>query len=68
MLKVYPSDGAPFAVAAEAGAAPNGINLPASNAYYNEIRYFTDCVLEGRFPDRVKPEELESVLDLIGQL
>ena len=68
VLKVYPSGGAPFAVEMEAGAAPNGINLPASDAYYNEIRYFTDCVLEGRFPDRVKPEELECVLDLIGQL
>ena len=68
VLKVYPSSSAPFTVAAEAGKTVNGINLPASNAYYNEIRYFTDCVLEGRFPDTVKPEELETVLDLIEQL
>lgn len=49
--------------------APQGdtgtINLPKSNAYANEIRYFTDCVLEGRFPDKVKPEELSTVIELL---
>lgn len=44
------------------------IRLPKSNAYANEIRYFTDCVLEGRFPDRVKREELETVLRILEQL
>ena len=42
--------------------------VPATNAYYNEIRYFVDCVLAGKPCDKVKPEELETVLDLIDQL
>lgn len=45
-----------------------GINLPKSNAYANEIRYFTDCVLEDRFPDRVKREELEAVIHILEKL
>ena len=46
----------------------NGINLPKTNAYYNEIRYFTDCVLAEKDCDRVKPEELKEVLRLIRKL
>ena len=42
--------------------------VPQSNAYANEIRYFTDCVLAGKPAEKVKPEELELVLDLIDQL
>lgn len=42
--------------------------VPATNAYYNEIRYFVDCVLAGKPCDKIKPEELETVLDLIDQL
>lgn len=44
------------------------IHLPKSNAYANEIRYFTDCVLEGRFSDKVKQEELETVLHILQRL
>lgn len=46
----------------------NGINLPKTNAYFNEIRYFTDCVLAGTDCDRVQPEELKEVLRLIRKL
>ncbi|MDO4739431.1 MAG: Gfo/Idh/MocA family oxidoreductase [Eubacteriales bacterium] len=52
----------------EANANENGINLPATNAYFNEIRYFADQVLAGKDCDIVKPEELETVLELIDQL
>lgn len=44
------------------------INLPKSDAYANEIRYFTDCVLEKRFPDKVKQGELETVLRILEKL
>ena len=44
------------------------INLPKSNAYADEIRYFTDCVKEDRFPDKVKPEELSTVIDILNLL
>jgi predicted dehydrogenase len=67
-LTVFHADSAPEEIAGEEGAKTNGINLPDSNAYYNEIRYFTDCVLRGEDCDKIKPEELETVLDLIAQL
>lgn len=41
------------------------INLPATFAYENEIRYFTDCVINGEKPTKVKPEELETVCELL---
>ena len=44
------------------------INLPKSDAYGNEIRYFTDCVLEKKFPEVVKAEELSAVLEILNNL
>ena len=67
-LTIYHQDGRVETCAQEEDAAENGINLPRSNAYYNEIRYFADCVLAGRDCDRVRPEELEAVLDTIEKL
>lgn len=45
-----------------------GINLPKSDAYANEIRFFTECVLEDHFPDRVKEEELRRVIEILHRL
>ncbi len=42
--------------------------VPKTNAYFEEIRYFTDCVLAGKPCEKVKPEELKTVLSLIEQL
>lgn len=67
-LTIYHQSGERETLADEADAPENGINLPSSNGYYNEIRYFVDCVLAGKPCDRVKPEELETVLDLIDSL
>ncbi len=64
-LTVYLADGSAETPEGEANSNENGINLPSTNAYFNEIRYFTDCVLAGKDCDRIKPEELECVLDLI---
>lgn len=44
------------------------INLPKSDAYANEIRYFKDCVKEDCFPDRIKPEELSTVIDILNMI
>lgn len=52
-----------------AGEGDTGsIHLPKSNAYANEIRYFTDCVLKNEFPERVKPEELCKVIEILKSL
>ncbi len=44
------------------------INLPKSDAYANEIQYFADCVRNGSFPDKVKEEELSTVLGILKKL
>lgn len=44
------------------------INLPKSDAYANEIRYFADCVLSNTFPEKVKPEELTAVIELLHKV
>lgn len=44
------------------------INLPKSDAYANEIRYFADCVKSGKDADKIKPAELETVIDILNSL
>lgn len=44
------------------------IHLPKSNAYANEIRYFTECVQNDRFPDKIRPEELKTVIGILHNL
>ena len=44
ILKVYEENGNVLESSPQTGLE-NGINLPSSDAYYNEIRYFADCVL-----------------------
>lgn len=66
-LMVYEKDGKTFQAGADEQQSGT-INLPQTDGYYNEIRYFTDCVLAGRDADIVKQEELETVLDLLTAL
>lgn len=39
-----------------------------ASCYANEIRYFTDCVIADTFPEKVKPEELKTVIDILNHL
>lgn len=64
VLKIYESDGNIIDFAAEGGVTGN-IQLPQTNAYTNELRYFADCVKSGNKPTKVKPEELKEVLKLL---
>ena len=63
-LTVYEVDGRTFTVGADGGET-GGIELPPTNAYANEIRYFADCVKAGRDADRVKEKELETVVKIL---
>ena len=65
---IYHADGQVEDLTNVAEGDTGSINLPKSNAYANEIRYFTDCVKEDRFPDKVKPEELCTVIDVLKSL
>lgn len=44
------------------------INLPKTNAYEEEIRYFVKCVQNRTFPTEVKPEELRAVIRILNNL
>ena len=67
-LMIYEASGNVIDLSKESEGDTGDINLPKSNAYANEIRYFTDCVLADRFPDKVKPEELEAVIEILNKL
>lgn len=68
-LTVYEQSGETFGLPDGDEQLDTGdINLPKSDAYFNEIRYFTDCVISGKEPDRVKCEELETVIDILKSL
>lgn len=45
-----------------------GNYIPQSDGYYNELRYFADCVKAGKKPEIMKSTELEAVLDVIAQI
>lgn len=64
-LTIYPVGGAAYDVKSGEADGEGCINLPATDAYFEEIRYFTDCVLQNKAADVVKPEELETVLDIL---
>ena len=67
-MTIYESDGAERHPVTQDGEDTGDIGLTKSNAYANEIRYFADCVKSGVFPDKVKPEELETVIDILKSL
>lgn len=68
-MKIYETDGKIWCPISNASELDTGdIGLPASDAYANEINYFTDCVINNTCPDRVKPDELETVIDILNSL
>lgn len=44
------------------------LGLPKSDAYANEIRYFTDCVIANKNPDKVTKDQLREVIGLLRSL
>lgn len=52
----------------EAEGETGDINLPKSNAYANEIRYFADCIINNTPVEKVQPEELRCVLNILNNL
>lgn len=64
---IYKNDGTAVDMSADTVGETGEINLPKSDAYANEIRYFADCVKNNTEPDKVKPCELETVIGLIDK-
>lgn len=67
-LTAYPTEGDKQVLDGAAAAASGVINLPSTNAYANEIRYFTDCVLKDAPIQKVKADELETVLQYLHKI
>lgn len=65
---VYENSGRILDLSTNSEQDTGSIQLPKSNAYANEIRYFADCVLTGRFPDKIKADELKTVIELCDRL
>ena len=65
---IYQNDGAILDLSTDAQNDTGDIDLPQTNAYAEEIRYFKECVRTGSFPDKVKPEELKQVLRILSTL
>ena len=67
-MTVYERDGKIFSPIDGSGSDTGNIGLPASDAYANEINYFADCVRTGKDPEKVKPDGLEAVIDILKSL
>ena len=68
VLTIHHANGEKEVLDAEAPVSVRGVALNSTDAYYNELRYFTDCVLDQKPCDLVRPEELEAVLDIIDEI
>ena len=58
VLKVYTEDGAVFTPVYDDPLTPS------DDAYYNEIRYFYDCIRSGRAPDAVPLSDSAAAVSL----
>lgn len=66
--KIFEDNGKVIDMESASEEDTGSINLPKSDAYANEIRYFADCVLSNTFPEKVKPEELTAVIELLHKV
>lgn len=67
-MVIYLRDDEKIDLSQQAEGDTGDINLPKSDAYANEIRYFADCVINDKPVEKIKPEELECVLEILNNL
>lgn len=63
---IYENNGQILNLSAPKNEQETTINLPTTDAYAAEIRYFADCVKAQVFPDKVRPEQLHTVLNILN--
>lgn len=63
---IYEKNGNVICSENEENTGKKVINLPQTDAYAEEIKYFADCVINDKEP-MTKPEELETVIDILKQ-
>lgn len=67
-FKIYEAGGEIIDYSAKNECETSDISIPKSNGYQNEIEYFIDCVLNNKQPETVKPDELETVIEILNNL
>ncbi len=67
-MVIYLRDDEKIDLSQEAEGDTGSINLPKSDAYANEINYFADCVVNNTPVEKVKPEELRCVVEILNSL
>lgn len=64
-LTIYEANGETVMFNVSDDKSMGDIGLPSTNAYENEIEYFMNCVLENKPADKVKPQELSEVINIL---
>lgn len=67
-LKIYENSGDILSLDEAVSCDTGEIDLPKSSAYAEEIAYFVDCVKNNKAVDKIKPDELENVIDILNNL
>lgn len=67
-LKIYENSGNVLSLDEAATCDTGDLGLPKSGAYAEEIAYFTDCVKNNKTPEKVRPDELETVIEILNNL
>lgn len=67
-MVIFLKDNQKIDLSEDAEGDTGDINLPKSDAYANEIKYFANCVENDLPVDKVKPEELSCVLRILNSL
>ncbi|MBO5066280.1 MAG: Gfo/Idh/MocA family oxidoreductase [Clostridia bacterium] len=65
---IYLRDDEKIDLSADAEGDTGEINLPKSDAYANEIKYFFECIENDKPVDKFDPDELKCVLNIINNL
>ena len=64
-LTIYEANGETVMFNVSDDKSMGDIGLPSTNAYENEIEYFMNCVLENKPADKVNPQELSDVINIL---
>lgn len=67
VLTFYPNEGDAVSPLSSADFGDSEINVANTSGYYNEIRYFMDCIRKGEKPSVMKGDELLAVLEILGR-
>ena len=65
-FSVYLPDGSVLYPLDAVSGPDTHIEFPTTDAYANELRYFKDCVKNGRPADIMNPQELETVIRILN--